>query len=245
MQNRYTGDIGDFGKLGLLRWVGRSGLSIGVNWYLVPDETHSNDGRYTSYLKKDTFRSYDEELWLALQSIVASGNREVEALETPGILNARFFSDALELSKAAPANRTKLRLQWHVHALEQLNHCDLVFLDPDNGLMVPSAEGSKKANKFVLPQELADYYRQGSSLVYYQHKARLSDSYYSEQFKCLTTSGGFLEARGLGLKFKTTSQRYLFIIMQPQHAEKISVCINQFLNSRWGEHFMLLYPKDR
>ena len=37
MQNRYTGDIGDFGKLGLLRQLGRTGLSIGVNWYLTLD----------------------------------------------------------------------------------------------------------------------------------------------------------------------------------------------------------------
>ena len=240
MQNRYTGDIGDFGKLGLLRWVGRSRLSIGVNWYLVPDESHNTDGRYISYLKKDAFRACDEELWRALLSIVASGIREVKALETPGILNAKFFSDALELSKDAHANRTKQRLRWHFFALEQLNHCDIVFLDPDNGLMVPSAEGSKKANKFILPEELADYYRQGSSVMYYQHKARLSDSYYSEQFTSLISSGSFLEARGLGLKFKTTSQRYFFIIMHPQHAEKISVCINQFLNSQWGEHFTLL-----
>jgi len=245
VQNRYTGDIGDFGKLGLLRWVGRSGLSIGVNWYLVSDETHGNDGKYTTYLNKETFRVCDEELWRALQSIVASGNKEVKALETPGILNARFFSDALELSKATLADRTTLRLRWHTHALEQLERCDLVFLDPDNGLMVPSAEESMKANKFVLLQELADYYRQGSSVAYYQHKARLSDSYYIEQFKCLTTSGAFLEVRGLGLKFKTTSQRYFFILLQPQHAEKITASINQFLNSQWGEHFMLLYPKDR
>ena len=38
MQNRYTGDIGDFGKLGLLRQLRQTGLSIGVNWYLTPDE---------------------------------------------------------------------------------------------------------------------------------------------------------------------------------------------------------------
>ena len=43
MQNRYTGDIGDFGKLGLLRVLQESGLTIGVNWYLVPDENHNSD----------------------------------------------------------------------------------------------------------------------------------------------------------------------------------------------------------
>ena len=244
MQNRYSGDIGDFGKLGLLRWVGRCGLSIGVNWYQVPDETHSNDGKHTSYLKKETFRACDDELWRELQSIVDSGNREIKALEKRSILNARFFSDTLEFSNTTPADRNMLRQQWHTHALEQLKHCDLVFLDPDNGLIVPSVKGSVKANKFVLPQELADYYRQGSSIVYYQHKARLSDSYYIEQFKSLTTSCIFSEAKGLGIKFITTSQRYFFILMQPQHVERITDSINQFLNSEWGAHFILLYPKD-
>ncbi len=44
MQNRYTGDIGDFSKLGLLRVLHAARLSIGLNWYLTPDETHNNDG---------------------------------------------------------------------------------------------------------------------------------------------------------------------------------------------------------
>ncbi|MGN1144419.1 MAG: hypothetical protein ACI4SU_07600 [Anaerovoracaceae bacterium] len=46
MQNRYTGDIGDFGKLGLLRQLSGAGFSIGVNWYLTPDESHNGDGRH-------------------------------------------------------------------------------------------------------------------------------------------------------------------------------------------------------
>jgi hypothetical protein len=240
VQNRYTGDIGDFGKFGLLRWMARSGLSIGLNWYLVPDETRTNDGRHISYLYKDTFSEYDNELWQALQYIVDSGNRQVKALETPPILNARYYSDVLDLSKSSSAERARQRQLWHAHALEQLNLCDLVFLDPDNGLMVPSAERSMKANKFVLPQELSDYYRQGSSVVYYQHKARLSDSYYSYQFQGLTASGSFPGASGLGLKFKTTSQRYYFFIMQPLYAEKITACIKQFLETQWGEHFGLI-----
>jgi hypothetical protein len=34
MQNRYVGDIGDFGKFGLLRFIEDTGLRIGINWYL-------------------------------------------------------------------------------------------------------------------------------------------------------------------------------------------------------------------
>lgn len=59
MQNRYTGDIGDYGKLGLLRVLRASGLTIGVNWYLRPDEGHNDDGRHMGYLKDESDRSCD------------------------------------------------------------------------------------------------------------------------------------------------------------------------------------------
>ena len=55
MQDRYTGDIGDFGKLGLLRQLTSTGLSIGVNWYRTPDETHNSDGLHIDYLQKEEF----------------------------------------------------------------------------------------------------------------------------------------------------------------------------------------------
>ena len=49
MQNRYAGDVGDFGKLGLLRGLTSSQLDIGVNWYLTPDESHNANGKHIGY----------------------------------------------------------------------------------------------------------------------------------------------------------------------------------------------------
>ena len=80
MQNRYSGDIGDFSKLGLLRALLPSGLTIGINWYLVPDETHNSDGRHVKYLEKDTFMYCDRELWKELGQIVHTGKRNVKSL---------------------------------------------------------------------------------------------------------------------------------------------------------------------
>ena len=88
MQNRYTGDIGDFSKLGLLRALRAEGLSIGLNWYLTPDESHNSDGRHVGYLEKDAFRACDEELWLELKAIVGSGCRKSRHLESEHILKA-------------------------------------------------------------------------------------------------------------------------------------------------------------
>ena len=109
MQNRYTGDIGDFGKLGLLRQLSRTGLSIGVNWYLTPDETHNGDGQHTGYLKDDAFRACDEQLWSVLGEIVGEGKRQVSALERPDILQASFYSRILDFTGTDTAEQQMLR----------------------------------------------------------------------------------------------------------------------------------------
>ena len=75
MQERYTGDIGDFSKMGLLRVLQAAGMSIGVNWYLAPSENHNGDGKHVKYLEQDRFRKCDEELWFELKDIVKKEQR--------------------------------------------------------------------------------------------------------------------------------------------------------------------------
>ena len=51
MQDRYTGDIGDFGLLrALVRKGHEAERKLGIIWYLVPDETRSTEGNLTAYL---------------------------------------------------------------------------------------------------------------------------------------------------------------------------------------------------
>ena len=109
--------------------------------------------------------------------------------------------------------------------------------------MVPSAEGGPKSGKYVLPSELADYYRQGSSVIYYQHKARRPDAFYIEQHEKLLASGCFPGASGLGLKFKTTSQRYYFFLVQPQHKAPVTKSVLQMMETEWRTHFALHFAQ--
>ena len=237
MQNRYTGDIGDFGKLGLLRRLSGAGFSIGVNWYLTPDESHNGDGRHIDYLKNEAFRDCDEQLWRVLGEIVDSGKRQVRALECDNCLKAKFYSEILDFSNTEKAERQICRCEWHNKAKQLLQGCDIVFVDPDNGLIVPSAENTRKSNKFVLPMELADYYSAGAIVIYYQHKARRVDDFYVMQHRNLIDCGAFPGAKGLGFKFKTTSQRYYFFLMQPQHADRIMNCVSKMMETEWKRHF--------
>ena len=204
MQDRYTGDLGDFSKLGILRVLQKAGLSIGLNWYLTPDETHNSDGKYVKYLCQEAFKACDE----------ASGKTKAE--------------------------RESFRRDWHKRAVAALSGNDIICVDPDNGLIVPSAAGKPKENKYVLENELADYYKQGSSVIYYQHKARKPDDFYICRHRELIESPCFPGAKGLALKFKTTSHRYYFFILQPRHQEIVEKAINEMLTTPWKEHFRRL-----
>lgn len=127
MQDNYVGDIGDYGKYGLLRNVTAAGLRLAVNWYrVIPTRPgKQEDGKFTDYLHKpDTYRQYDPELFDCLSYLVKK-NRTIEAVEKSNILNARFFTERLTAAG---------RKQWHMAALEATNGMDIVFLDPDNGL---------------------------------------------------------------------------------------------------------------
>lgn len=61
MQDRYSGDVGDFGKFHLLRFLlNNQKYNLAQIWYMYPDETHNNDGLYINYFEK--VKKFDYEL---------------------------------------------------------------------------------------------------------------------------------------------------------------------------------------
>ena len=68
MQDRYAGDVGDFGKIGLLKCLQAYGFTIGVNWYRVPvlDVEKKKDGTFKQddgkYLIPDSIKECDPDL---------------------------------------------------------------------------------------------------------------------------------------------------------------------------------------
>ena len=68
MKNQYFGDVGDYGKYAMLRYLANDGIKIAVNWYLTPDDG-SNDGKFTTYLEKGDISSYDKSLFELLKEM--------------------------------------------------------------------------------------------------------------------------------------------------------------------------------
>lgn len=236
MQNRYAGDVGDFGKLGMLRHITKSGLKMGVNWYLVPNEFHNYDGKHINYLNNSDFYHCDDCLLNSLREIVTSGHRTIKALE-----NANLIPKALYYNKILYSHRTvnaTSRNDWHKAALKALAVTDIVFLDPDNGLLVKSiGQGSQKSNKYVFKEEIIDYYQAGHSVVFYNHRSRITEEKYLERFRRLKEEPGLKGAEWFGLKFKRGTIRDYFFILQPHHAEKVKNAMQELMQSNFKRHF--------
>ena len=107
MQDRYAGDIGDFGKYGLLRALCGEDLRLGVLWYRVPDEKGNNDGRHTAYVhsrRGTSFEECDPELFAIMRTIVCGGTRSIAEVEKSGALphDTLYFPRALKREPGSP-----------------------------------------------------------------------------------------------------------------------------------------------
>lgn len=94
MQNRYVADIGDYVKFAILRALAFD-RSLGVVWWLFPDEHHNADGGHREYLERPKeWRDFDSDLFDALLEIEKRKKRNVCAIEEASILpNAVFVPD--------------------------------------------------------------------------------------------------------------------------------------------------------
>jgi len=240
MQDRYTGDVGDFGKLGMLREIANTGLKVGVNWYLTykPEEHGKEDGKHTGYLNDQAFKGCDDELLESLRVVVVSGKRSVAALEHANLIpGARFYSEILK-----PGNDHEfLRAVWHKKAQSALTDADIIFCDPDNGLLVKSVSlGSSKSDKYVTENELTAYYLAGKSVIFYNHRCRQKEPLYLERFTPLRHKDELSGAKWMGLKFVRGTIRDYFFILHPNHIEQVTAAIKKLLQSNWNKHFSIL-----
>jgi hypothetical protein len=189
VQNRYAGDLGDYLKFGLLRWLAPPGSPLfprlGVVWYRTADEAHNADGMHVAYLdpghrSSALLRRLDPDLYERLATVVASGQRSTAALANADVLGTGtcFFDDLLDfadLPVTARAARQARRHSWVKQAMVATTGCDLVFAAPGNGTRTalhPAPAHRTKAVKHAYLSELAPFAQRGLSLVIYHHGDR-------------------------------------------------------------------------
>ena len=270
MQNRYVGDVGDFGKYGLLRFLcdrrevpGESpssgpNLRLGVVWYLYPDESGNADGKHTAYLmpehrSHEAFRACDPDLYDELRRLIEPGNRNIAAVQRSAILPADtvYYEPSLSyLPRTSRSVRRTERVSWLEGALDAMSGADIVFVDPDNGLSDPATGVSKSIDplrktgpKYVYMDDLRQFAEKDRSLIIYHHMGRQANAV--EEIGRVADS---LQA-GLGLtrppwalRYRRGTTRFYFIIARGRHEAILKRRMNDFLNSEWDRAWKRYFP---
>ena len=261
MQNRYVGDLGDFGKYGLLRALCEprddpdgTVLSLGVVWYLTCPEDN-RDGKHVSYLNFDLpepspqnqekFRKCDPCLYDALRNVLRTGARKVESIRQSSILpsgteyyeNPLTFEGITGTGRSLQKLRAARRREWLQGALDLTSECDVVFVDPDNGLEVKStSRTAKKGPKYAFFNELCSYLQRDQSLVIYQHIGRNGKA--KDQIRRrLAEIEECLGQPATALWYRRGTSRVFFIVPTDRHRETLRRRSEQFLQTLWSRHF--------
>ena len=229
MQDRYAGDIGDYGKFGLLRALSDVGLRIGVNWYATDPSQAEAQGKQNSggYPIPEKYDCCDPELARALRSISSSESRTILALEAAHFLpGAEYYPEKIDVLH---------RADWHQAALRQLDGQDVVFLDPDNGFQVKSVrERSKTSTKYVFYREAKDYVSRNQSLIVYQHRNRKKKEVYFREIRDCITAQGIDPAIVSVITFPRYAVRDYFILSNEKHRDVITSALTRFSAGSWG-----------
>ena len=233
MKNQYVGDIGDYGKYGLLRFIASRGIKIGVNWYLTENDG-SSDGKFTDYLKRTEERIYDEKLFDALQGIAGRTDKNVNMIEQAGLIpGAVFYSEILKSSSLKANEREESRNTWFDNTLKLFEAVDLLFADPDNGISFRKSARTKDSEKFIFPEEIAKYYNTGRNVVFYCHKGRRSQADWDRAKVQIREY--IRDAQVLAVTCHRGTQRSYIFVLHPDCLLKYKQILTDFLKAPWGK----------
>ena len=255
MQNKYVGDIGDFGKYGLLRALtghqttsaSEPHLTLGVVWYLYPNEAKTADGKFTDYLDETeknhaVFRDCAPALYDTLRCLVKAGERNVARVQNSDVLpgdTAYYHPSLCYEQKSRRPDREVRRQAWIKEACEKTSDAQLVFVDPDNGLSETIDRFRKKGPKFVFMDDLIPYAKRRQSLVIYHHLSRQGTA--DHQIK--SWSARLRDNIGIepwSLRYRRGSARVFFVIPNEEHQAVLASRVRSFCDGPWKKHFCLV-----
>jgi hypothetical protein len=242
MQDKYVADIGDFGKYHFLRWLSEFGKKrIGIVWcYSSGDTQQNNDGKHVRYLglipdgdryvdapklRDRDIEEIDPDLFGRLRAIVLEERRSVDAIESD--LATYFGSEPIYVRDELPI-RSGDRDKWKSAAIEKIKPCEILFLDPDNGLS--KADGGSK--KHLTHNELKAFWGDGlRTLVLYHHPSR-SESH-DKQLDELATAiqGSCLHSQVFHLRYRRGTSRAYFVIVPNRDADEWEKRLRNFLEN--------------
>jgi hypothetical protein len=175
VRHNWVRDIADFAKYGLLKRLAADDLGLGVFWYLT---THADaNPPLVSYLSRpDKYRACDAALFDTLRRLHNEKGDELtlEDVERGNVLpgNTVFYGRPLSTTAIERTSRRTVRDRWFEDGCALTRACDLVFLDPDTGLLPAGRKAENTAGEeYALLEEVISLCRRGQSVVCVQFGA--------------------------------------------------------------------------
>jgi hypothetical protein len=195
MQDRFACDIGDYGKFSLLKALVGNELRLGVVWYLNPRDAEVGGGHVGYLCDPDQYQRFDPSVYDVLRRLNTDGERNLRAMQREAGRDGNvlprttlFYEKPVlspeweELKGAQLRGRLcEWRIEWHAGAVRAMRDAQVVFLDPDNGLMDASPRHGRPFRRYretiggaayAFLDELHPYCCRGQSLVVYHHLGR-------------------------------------------------------------------------
>lgn len=159
MKNRFYGDVNDYIKYGILDILSNHYNTIGINWYLT-DDRHGkeSDGNIDRHINNEKqWRGFNSRIFDALKNRLQLGQRDIKYCREDELIDFKHeFTEQLP-DNALHRDYEALRKGWHARAKNHLAECDLVFFDPDIGIIDQLSKGVVKNSEYCLTSEIEDY----------------------------------------------------------------------------------------
>jgi hypothetical protein len=222
VRHNFVNDIGDYAKYALLRALcanGQATIRLGVIWYLTDHAEQNGDGRRRAHLSQNGWETLDPDLLKSMRliegALASQDELNVRLIEASGILppDTAYFSEAMPRVERSVHQRVSARAAWFSRAQKKVAHCNLVFLDPDNGLEVRSAPAtSPHASKYAAVSEIAALLEHGTGVVLYQHGSRTPWPVQRDHIRAQIAAGTNRELAIRSLRFGAFGARAFFCV---------------------------------
>ncbi|MBT8343669.1 MAG: hypothetical protein KJO45_03030 [Sulfurovum sp.] len=247
MQDKYVGDVGDFGKFHLFRYLFNhkespmDGKELVQIWFMHEGEgEQNNDGRHIDYF--DRMMGSDAYLEESLLSLLMRNKREVTELESLKLLqNAIFYYE--KVPRALDD-----RYLWLNRALTFSSKAQVVAVEPDNGIALKCNRGEQRfefltlenhyeqkvyPHKYIFADEVSDFFRLPhlEVCIVYQHLNRCFT--HDQQIESLLNDLRKEYFHVIAIKHKPYSPRVFFFLCK---SEVIKDSIEMRLD-RFAEEF--------
>ena len=242
MKDKYFGDIHDYLKYALLRYLQQEmGWSIFINWMLTTYEPQmSKEGKQQcdgEKIEYENIKEIDPLLFDALRPFrLGIKPREVGAFKGLSLLNNFDEYRAIVPDKTMSTDLSKSRKEWSEGFLTPSKNYNLVFFDPDNGLRVKSTSlGRANSYKYVFEDEIQEVFKRGQNVLIYQHRNRQNYDTQLDEKKILLCKNGE-KARFFVFNGKKT----FFLLMTTSNITDITEKHLCQLTKEWNQRLSVL-----